>query len=270
MSNHAIIDDFSPWPHRWALLLCGTTFPLLWVGGLITTTDAGMAVPDWPNTYGYNMFAYPWQTWMFGPWDLFIEHGHRLLASLVGLLAIGLLVVVWRSDRRRWMRSLALAALALVIFQGVLGGLRVVANERLLAMAHGSTGPLFFALTCVIVVLTLRRPYGAGRPAAAAASDDGGLSRLALLTAALAYCQLVLGASLRHVDAATGPWAFGVLVKFHLFLAAVVAVQTLWVMVRTVRSRSPQRAVRVIGVLLGLVVTAQVGLGVATWAAKYG
>ena len=58
-----------------AWVLACATFPLLWVGGLITTTDAGMAVPDWPGTYGYNMFLYPWQTWLFGPWDLFIEHG---------------------------------------------------------------------------------------------------------------------------------------------------------------------------------------------------
>ena len=62
------------------------TFPLIWVGGLVTTYDAGMAVPDWPNTYGYNLFLYPWQTWLSGPWDLFIEHGHRLLGALVGMI----------------------------------------------------------------------------------------------------------------------------------------------------------------------------------------
>ena len=59
------------------VLVCAT-FPLIWVGGLVTTYEAGMAVPDWPTTYGYNLFLYPWQTWMLGPWDLFIEHGHRL------------------------------------------------------------------------------------------------------------------------------------------------------------------------------------------------
>ena len=69
----------SRWPHRLAVLLCCATFPLIWVGGLVTTYDAGMAVPDWPTTYGYNMFSYPLETWLYGPWDLFIEHGHRLL-----------------------------------------------------------------------------------------------------------------------------------------------------------------------------------------------
>ncbi|MEM1304636.1 MAG: COX15/CtaA family protein, partial [Planctomycetota bacterium] len=78
------------WTRRLAVLLCGMTFPLICIGGLITTTAAGMSVPDWPGTYGYNMFRYPWQTWLFGPWDLFIEHGHRLLAATVGLVTIGL------------------------------------------------------------------------------------------------------------------------------------------------------------------------------------
>ncbi|MEX0820053.1 MAG: cytochrome oxidase assembly protein, partial [Pirellulaceae bacterium] len=112
----------SPWPHRWAVLLVCATFPLIWVGGLVTTYDAGMAVPDWPSTFGYNLFAYPWQTWLFGPWDLFIEHGHRLLGAVVGCIAIVFVWSVWRNDRRFGMRAAALGALGLVIFQGVLGG----------------------------------------------------------------------------------------------------------------------------------------------------
>ena len=83
------------------MVLACATFPLVWVGGLVTTTDAGMAVPDWPNTYGYNMFLYPWQTWLAGPWDLFVEHGHRLLAATVGHADDRLLVVFVRLDERR-------------------------------------------------------------------------------------------------------------------------------------------------------------------------
>ena len=82
------------------MVLACATFPLVWVGGLVTTTDAGMAVPDWPSTFGYNMFLYPWQSWLAGPWDLFVEHGHRLLASSVGMLTIGLVIVMWRTDER--------------------------------------------------------------------------------------------------------------------------------------------------------------------------
>ena len=111
------------------MLVCAT-FPLIWVGGLVTTYDAGMAVPDWPNTYGYNLFLYPWQTWLFGPFNVFIEHGHRLLGAAVGLIAIALVSVTWRCDSRTWVKSLAAATLVAVIFQGLLGGLRVIGIWR--------------------------------------------------------------------------------------------------------------------------------------------
>src|SRR5215510_1233467 len=124
----------SPWPHRWAVALACATFPLLWVGWLVTTTESGMAVPDWPNTYGYNLFLYPWQTWIYGPFDIFVEHGHRLLASTIGLVTIVLAASLWRNESRRWVRWLGVASVALVIFQGILGGMRVVLAEETLAM----------------------------------------------------------------------------------------------------------------------------------------
>src|SRR3954466_8187496 len=130
MQNANLKSDYSLWPHRWAVVLACATFPLLWVGGLVTTTASGMAVPDWPNTYGYNLFLYPWQTWLLGPWDIFIEHGHRLVASSVGMLTIGLLVLLLKHEQRPWMIGLGLAALSLVVFQGVLGGMRVLLDER--------------------------------------------------------------------------------------------------------------------------------------------
>jgi cytochrome c oxidase assembly protein subunit 15 len=91
-------------PHRVAVLLTVIVFPLIWFGGLVTSWDAGMAVPDWPGTFGYNMFAYPISTWFFGPWDLFVEHGHRLLASISGLVAIGLMWFTFKNDSRKWVR----------------------------------------------------------------------------------------------------------------------------------------------------------------------
>ncbi|HEY7710462.1 MAG TPA: cytochrome oxidase assembly protein, partial [Candidatus Entotheonella sp.] len=145
------------WPHRWAVALACATFPLVWVGGLVTTTDSGMAVPDWPTTYGYNLFLYPLSTWLAGPWDIFVEHGHRLLGAIVGCLTIGLVVSLWRSESRTWLRWLGVAALLLVVSQGVLGGMRVVYDERSLAMFHGTTGPLFFAITVAMTVFTSRR-----------------------------------------------------------------------------------------------------------------
>lgn len=249
--------------HRFAWLLCVTTFPLLWVGGLITTTDAGMAVPDWPGTYGYNMFAYPWQSWVFGPWDLFIEHGHRLLASVVGLLAIGLLTTTLVTRSPAWLVRLAVVALVLVILQGVLGGVRVLANERLIAMAHGSTGPVFFALTCVTVALTLpqAKPAAPGLPR---------LAVLATLTAGLAYVQLVLGAALRHAPADMGPWSFASLVKLHLAMAGVVTGHALAVASAGGLSGAAGAGVRWLCRLIGGVVVLQFLLGVGTWLVKYG
>ena len=222
----------------------------------MTTTDAGMAVPDWPNTYGYNMFLYPWQTWLLGPRDLLIEHGHRLLASLVGLVTICLLVAIWRGDDRSWLRACSIGALVLVIFQGALGGVRVIANERLIAMVHGIVGPMFFALACFLLVATSRRWTG-GNPNMAA-----GGGRLACLTATLAYLQLALGAALRHIDAAASPWSFAAIVKFHLVGAGLVAIAALALAWQARRSR--------LGILLGLIVTIQLGLGAGTWLMKYG
>jgi cytochrome c oxidase assembly protein subunit 15 len=277
----------SPWPHRWAVVLACATFPLVWVGGLVTTTDAGMAVPDWPNTYGYNLLLYPWQTWLAGPWDLFIEHGHRLLATAVGLLTIGLLVSLWRSDGRRWVCRLGVAALLLVVLQGVLGGMRVVLAERGLAMVHGFTGPLFFGLTVVLVVVTSeswRRGSSTGGQAASGtpSSYPNPLPRgegmrigavylqpLVVLTAVLIYLQIMVGAVLRHAPVATEPTTFALAVQFHLLLAAVLLLHVAvvnWSILRHVRDA---HLVRWLAVALGGLTILQVVLGAATWLAKY-
>jgi len=221
----ALIDqsDRSPWPHRWAVALACATFPLVWVGGLVTTTDAGMAVPDWPNTYGYNLFLYPWQSWLAGPWDLFVEHGHRMLAATVGLITIGMLFVFMRLERRNWVRGMGFAALGLVMFQGALGGMRVLLDERTLAMLHGMTGPLFFGLTVALVVIT-SQTWQCGAVSETQATTRGGaqIRVVAAVTAVLAYLQIVTGAVLRHVPVDAQPGAFLLAVKFHLFLAGVL------------------------------------------------
>jgi heme a synthase len=258
---------YSAWTHRWALVLACATFPLLWVGGLVTTTDAGMAVPDWPNTYGYNLFLYPWQTWLVGPWDLFIEHGHRLLASSVGMLTIGLLVLILRTDKRRWMKGLGFAALALVIFQGVLGGMRVLLDERTLAMLHGCTGPAFFAVTVALTVFTSRTWLAAER---SMPSDGAGvIRRLTPVVAVLAYLQIVLGAVVRHVPVDAQPDTFMLAVRFHLFLAAILAlhiVAVVWLIQTRARHAHPLSGLS-LG-LLGLLLL-QVVLGASTWIVKF-
>src|SRR4051794_14629768 len=190
MQNANLNDRTSARPHYCAVALACATFPLVWVGGLVTTTDAGMAVPDWPNTYGYNLFLYPWQTWLAGPWDLFVEHGHRMLAASVGLITVFLLVVLMRFDHRTWVRGVGLAALCLVIFQGALGGMRVLLDERTLAMLHGMTGPLFFGVTVALAVITSQAwMRGAGGESDAMNWSTRPIRLLATVTAVLAYLQ---------------------------------------------------------------------------------
>jgi cytochrome c oxidase assembly protein subunit 15 len=255
----------SPWPHRLAVALALVTFPLIWVGGLVTTYDAGMAVPDWPGTYGYNLLLYPWQTWVGGPWDLFIEHGHRLLGMTAGLLAIALVAMVLIADRRRWLIAAAACALVLVIVQGVLGGVRVLFDERLVAMVHGCVGPLFFAYLAALIVATSRWWQAAPRMD----SPDGQrLTRAAWTAAGLAYFQLLLGAVVRHVPLAASPQVFCAALVLHLVVAAVLAVQVSW----TAWQACSVRGVSGLcwqGWALCLLVAVQVLLGVGTYVAKY-
>src|SRR3954469_14944924 len=109
--------------HLIALLTAAATFPLIFMGGLVTSHGAGMSVPDWPNSYGYNMFAFPIRLWRGG---VLYEHTHRLMGTVVGMLSIALTIAAWKLEPRRWARWLCYSVLAAVVFQGVLGGLRVV------------------------------------------------------------------------------------------------------------------------------------------------
>ena len=93
------------WPHAIACLLVAATAVLLCFGALVTTFDAAMAVPDWPATYGHNMFLFPWAEWFYGPWDLFLEHGHRLLGAMVGVVSLVLAGVVWRSGPKNMLQK---------------------------------------------------------------------------------------------------------------------------------------------------------------------
>jgi len=180
------------WVQRLAVTLCGATFVLLVFGGLVTTTGAALAVPDWPTTFGDNMFLYPWSKMVGG---IFYEHSHRLIGAVVGLLTLALAVRLWVKEPRRWLRGLGLLAVALVSLQGVLGGLRVVWLSENLAVVHSSLAPAFFALASGLVLLTSREwsvaPPGRHAP-------DLLLRWLALLTAGLVYLQIVFGALLTH------------------------------------------------------------------------
>lgn len=262
-------------PHRLAVVLACATFPLVWVGGLVTTTDAGMAVPDWPGTYGYNLFLYPWQTWLLGPWDLFIEHGHRLLAATVGMLTIATVIGLWLRDSRRWVLQVGFAALALVIVQGLLGGMRVWFDERLLAMLHACTGPLFFVLAVSLVVFTSRTWLSRTGLNSKQTSDKPihpqaqNLRVLALLTFAFTYLQLGLGALLRHIPVAADPSFFATIVRFHLLFAGVLVLHVMLLSGLALWSFRHHTVLRNLAIALAGSVSAQVALGLSTWVVKY-
>jgi heme a synthase len=257
----------NPWPHRWAVALVCATFPLIWVGGLVTTYDAGMAVPDWPNTYGYNLFLYPWQTWVSGPWGLFIEHGHRLLGSLAGLLTMGLLISAWWCGARATVRWLSVVALVAVIFQGALGGLRVIEDQVQLAKIHGCFGPAFFSLAVALAALTSER----WRRAAPSNSPTlTKVARLALVTTILACVQLVLGSQLRHLPAGAGPGDFRLALMFHLATAAALVVHVVLLAAATWRGFRREPWLLRPATALVVLVFVEPCLGAATWVLKYG
>ena len=134
-----------------AVLNAVATFLLIGLGGLVTSHEAGMSVPDWPTTYGYNMFLFPVDKWIGG---IFYEHSHRLLASVVGLFTTVLAVWLWLKDPRKWLHWLGIAAFLLVIAQGILGGLRVRWQLDWLGVPHGAVAQTFLVLTCAIALFT--------------------------------------------------------------------------------------------------------------------
>ena len=251
--------------YAWSLALAGLTFPLIWLGGLVTTHDAGMAVPDWPGTYGYNLFLYPLSTWLFGPFDLLVEHGHRLLASVVGLLAIILCFVARRFESRGWVRRLCWLLLGAVISQGLLGGIRVLLDERVVALIHGVGGPLVFSLACWIVMVN-----SADWKNAESNLRASGLRWATRGLFLLSICQLVLGAHLRHALPTWRPTLFVSFVHTHLLLALLI---TLFVILSTImvflRPYREHRALRLPAMLLVGVVLVQVALGFGTWISNY-
>jgi cytochrome c oxidase assembly protein subunit 15 len=267
--NH-LTSASNRWPHRVAVALVGATFPLIWIGGLVTTYDAGMAVPDWPNTYGYNLFLYPLSTWLSGPWDLFIEHGHRLLAATVGLITIVLVVVTWWADSRMWVRQLTLCCLALVIVQGALGGLRVLLDATVLARLHGCVGPLFFVASVVAASVTSQTWLQAtSRPASPVTAT---FLRLAWITAGIAYVQLILGAHLRHIPASWSPSVFRAVLLAHLLGAAVLTTHVAVLSVQAVSQPQIRRCNWVCRPTwtLAVLTLCQLLLGAASWRLKYG
>ena len=268
--SNALSSRYSAAVHGLAIALTIAVFPLIWVGGLVTTYDAGMAVPDWPGTYGWNMFAYPASTWLFGPFDLLVEHSHRLLGTVAGFLSIGLVVASFWSEERKWFRLWSIFVLVSVIAQGALGGVRVLLDQRTFALIHGCTGPLFFAIATATAVMSSR--WWRKSPKTDAAIESSRANKLIALTASVlvfsSYCQLIAGAQLRHATALLSTKMFTAFVHIHLTLAGIVLLASLLLAVACGLFESP-KLVRRTAWLLGLVVVVQITLGIGTWIVNY-
>lgn len=240
--------------HRFAVGLCVATFILILFGGLVTNTGAALAVPDWPTTFGYNMFLFPWSKMVGG---VFFEHSHRLLGALVGLLTVALAVTLWVTERRRWLRYLGVAAVLAVCVQGLLGGLRVVLVENAIAIVHGSLAQAFFGLTVALVLCTSR----GWAVAMASPSADGIVLRgLALVTTGVVYLQIVFGAFVTH---------FGAVLVGHLVGAAVVALLIVVLALRVQREHGDLLALVGPARTLVALLLLQLFFGLGTYAGRF-
>ena len=198
-------SEHNPWLNRFAFFVALNTLALVGLGGLVTSKEAGMTVPDWPTSYGYNMFFFPISLWKGG---IFYEHTHRLFASWVGFLTLGLAAWIWMRDSRSWLRKLGVAAVFLVILQGVLGGLRVVLFRDQIGIAHAALAQIFLAVLASIAFVT--------SPLASRLTPIGLPFRFRSLLAwvtGMIFLQLLLGATLRHEHAGLAipdfPLAYG-------------------------------------------------------------
>jgi heme a synthase len=198
------------WLHRYARLLAAATLMLVAAGGMVTSTGSGLSVPDWPTTYGYSMFSFPFSRMVGG---IVYEHGHRLIATTVGMLTIGLVVWLFRAEPRRWVRRLGLTALGVVVLQGLLGGITVLLLlPDAVSISHAGLAQIFFCLTVTLALVT--SPTWVQPPRAIV--DDAGLRRRLVLLIGLVYAQILLGATMRHTGAGLAipdfPLAFGRLI----------------------------------------------------------
>ncbi|HEY0704277.1 MAG TPA: COX15/CtaA family protein [Candidatus Acidoferrales bacterium] len=233
--------------HRFAFFLAGCIVLLLMAGALVTSNDAGLAVPDWPLSYGSLLPP------MVG--GIFYEHGHRMIATAVGILTIVLAIMLARSEPRRWVRNLGWTALALVVAQGILGGLTVkLLLPPPISTAHATLAQLFFVTIVSITLFTskwwqsdLQKLDDAGSPP---------LRTLAAVTSAAIFVQLILGAAFRHAAFGILPHLIGAVVVFALVIATG----------RTVRKRFGQvRDLRKWGILLQSFLGVQILLGLAAY-----
>lgn len=260
----------SPALRRFTWGVAGATFLLLLAGGLVTSTGSGLAVPDWPLSFG------TWMPAMTG--GVRFEHGHRLIASFVGLLIVIQAVWLQRAEPRPAVRALGWAAVAGVVLQGLLGGLTVLLRlPDAISVSHAALAEIVFGLTVVIALVCSRGWLEAEEPALDPRAPA--LSTLAILVATAIYGQILLGAVVRHTGAGLAipdfPLAYGQLVpplasrpvalhfahRVGAVLVGLMAAGTAW---RCWRDHGDQPGIVRAGAALAALVAVQIALGGAT------
>jgi cytochrome c oxidase assembly protein subunit 15 len=263
-----------------AKALFAATFLLVIAGGLVTSTGSGLSVPDWPTTYGQNMFTFPPSKWVGG---IRFEHSHRLIAATVGMMTVAFAVWAWAARAPKSVRVLSAIAVAAVVAQGILGGLTVrYLLPTPISVAHACLAQSFFSLTLVLAVVSSKGWRESAAPLSFSPAERAGLTA-GLLALGAVFVQLVLGAWMRHSDAGLAipdfPSAFGRLVPdhwnakiavhfAHRAWAAVVALAVFsaaFVVRRVRRAKTPRR----VAAALSLLLPVQVLLGAfSIWSRK--
>ncbi len=281
--------------HRYTVLVGITIAILIFIGGQVKSTESGLSVPDWPNTYGHFMFSFPWEAMVGG---VFWEHLHRMIASIVGLLTFVLTYWVYRVDTRRWVKRLAMAASVAVLVQGILGGLTVLFYlPAWLSSSHGTLAQIYF---CTVVALALvTSPSWQDTPQRMPDSPSWSLRSVALATTLIIFAQLIFGAIMRHSESGLAipdfPTMFGSWIPplsgerlaeanrelwkldypavdfwqmlshvWHRTWAGVVTIMICWSAIKVFREHPGNAGLRRPAVLLLVLLAVQVTLGILT------
>jgi len=242
--------NYHPGLYRWSVLLAFCTLLLVVAGGLVTSRDAGLSVPDWPLSYGKLMPP------MEG--GIIYEHGHRMVATTVGLLTIVSMIWLFRSERRQWLRWLGVIALGAVILQGVLGGLTVLLLlPWWISTAHACLAQLFFATTVAMALFTsswwLRGPVLVEERLKYPIRD------LSLAAPLCVLAQLALGAAARHK-------AIGSI--YHVAASPIVTGVILWISLRILLRYAENRELTAASISLLAITFCQVFLGIAAFMSR--
>ena len=227
------------------MLACWTFF-LIIAGALVTSNDAGLSVPDWPTSFG-SLYKIPK---LVG--GVKFEHTHRMIAQVAGLLTIILAVWMWRAEKRRWLKYLALGAIGTVIAQGVLGGLTVLFFlPPPISSAHAALAQTFFCLAVAMAIFTGQK-WIEEQPRIEFDQKRPSLFTLTLLSIFVLYVQLILGAMFRHHGMSWWP---------HVVHAVVVSFVLAWTAVRALTAYSNVEAIRRPAIMMLSLVIAQLCLG---------